>query len=214
MMKLVKTILKAALAIPLIFLCWLTLVRIVRHFYQFPMPSFMANFIDNPLHRKLTPPAEMPIRYGLEPGMRVLEVGPGNGRYTVAIAQYVGETGKVVAVDIQPQMLHRTAMRAAAEGVANIETHLADVHHLPFLDNSFDAVCMMTVIGEIPHPEHAIQEFHRVLRPGGLLSFCELWLDPDFPNSQKLRGWVAPTAFRERYQQGTWPVYTLSFAKA
>ena len=74
------------LSIPAIFIVLHTLVRIVRAFYKFPMPQWMANLIDNPLRRKIQPPEETAIRHGIMPGMRVLEVGPGNGTYTLASA--------------------------------------------------------------------------------------------------------------------------------
>lgn len=61
-----------------------TVVRIIRYFYKFPMPQFLANLIDNPFRRRIQPPNEMPIRHGITPGMTVLEVGPGNGRYTIS----------------------------------------------------------------------------------------------------------------------------------
>jgi ubiquinone/menaquinone biosynthesis C-methylase UbiE len=58
-----------------------TLIRIIRHIYKFPMPQFLANLIDNPLRRAIQPPDATAVRHGIEPGMMVLEVGPGNGRY-------------------------------------------------------------------------------------------------------------------------------------
>ena len=89
-----------------------TVVRIVRHFHKFPMPEFLADLIDNPLRRKFQPPKEMPIRHGIETGMTVLEVGPGNGRYTVETARRIGAAGKVIAVDIEPKMIERVSRRA------------------------------------------------------------------------------------------------------
>ncbi len=64
-----------------------TLLRLVRHFYKFPMPELLAGVIDNPLRREIQPPSEMPLRYNIEAGMTVLEVGPGNGRYTSEIPE-------------------------------------------------------------------------------------------------------------------------------
>ena len=50
----------------------LFIVRLVRYFYKFPMPQFLANLIDNPLRRRIQPPGEMPIRHGIKPGMKHL----------------------------------------------------------------------------------------------------------------------------------------------
>src|SRR5918996_5963299 len=95
------------LGLLLLIVVLLTIVRIIRYFYKFPMPEFLANLIDNPLRRRIQPPSEMPIRHGIEPGMTVLEVGPGNGRYTIEAARRVGRTGRVIAIDIEPKMIER-----------------------------------------------------------------------------------------------------------
>ena len=115
---------------PLLVVILLTIVRLIRYFYKFPMPQFLANLIDNPLRRRIQPPGEMPVRHGIMPGMTVLEVGPGNGRYTIESARRVGSLGKVVTIDIQPKMIERVQRRAQAEGVTNLEAKVADVYNL------------------------------------------------------------------------------------
>ena len=197
----------------LVFFTWHTLVRLVRHFYKFPMPEFLANAIDNPLRRKIQPPAEMPIRHGIEAGMTVLEVGPGNGRYTMELARRVGSAGKVITVDIEPKMIERVTQRAQAEGVTNLEARVANVYALPFEDGSLDAVCMITVIGEIPAPLRAMGEFYRVLKPSGTLAFSELWLDPDYPLAGTLIQQASQANFRLKRKLGNFFAYTLVFEK-
>ena len=88
------------LSIPIVLVLVHTIIRIIRYFHKFPMPEFAANIIDNPIRRKFQPPLETAIRHGIEPGMRLLEVGPGNGTYTIGAAQRVGPDGGVVAIDI------------------------------------------------------------------------------------------------------------------
>lgn len=197
----------------LILLGWHTFVRILRHFYKFPMPEFLANLIDNPLRRRIQPPDQMPVRHGIAPGMTVLEVGPGNGRYSVALARYLGESGKVICVDIEPKMIERVSQRAQAAGVTNLEARLADVYQLPFEDCSIDAACMITVIGEIPQPLRAMHEIHRVLTPSGTLAFSELFPDPDYPFSSTLIRQAAQAGFRLKQKLGNFFAYTLVFEK-
>jgi ubiquinone/menaquinone biosynthesis C-methylase UbiE len=180
-MTVLQTLVWIILGLPLLAVLVHTVVRIIRHFYIFPMPQFMANMIDNPLRRKIQPPGEMVLRHNIEPGMIVLEVGPGNGRYSVETARRVGQTGKVIAIDIEPKMIEHVAHRARVEGVANLKAKTANVYDLPFEDGVFDAIYMITVIGEIPELEKALKEFHRVLAPSGLLAFSELLTDPDYP---------------------------------
>jgi ubiquinone/menaquinone biosynthesis C-methylase UbiE len=155
----------------------------------------------------------MPLRHGIEAGMPVLEVGPGNGRYTVEIARRAGPNGRVTTVDIEPKMIARVAQRAQVEGITNLEARVADVYDLPFDDEAFDAVSLIAVIGEIPRPERALREFYRVLAPGGLLAFSELLPDPDYPLAATLTRLATRAGFRSQEKIGNWFAYTLRFTK-
>jgi ubiquinone/menaquinone biosynthesis C-methylase UbiE len=190
-----------------------TLLRIVRYFHKFPMPEFLASAIDNPLRRRIQPPSDMPLRHGIEPGMTVLEVGPGNGRYTVETARAVGPLGKVIAVDIEPKMIERVSRRAQAEGVTNLEAKTASVYDLPFPDATFDAVSMIAVISEIPDPQRALGEFYRVLKPAGILAFSELITDPDYPLARTLIQRASAARFRLTRRLGNFLAYTLVFER-
>jgi ubiquinone/menaquinone biosynthesis C-methylase UbiE len=209
-----QTFLYILRGLPLAALVLHTLLRIVRYFHKFPMPAFLANAIDNPLRRRIQPPDEMPLRHRVMSGMTVLEVGPGNGRYTVEMARAVGPTGKVIAVDIEPRMIERLIRRAQAEGVPNLEAKTASVYDLPFRDATFDAVSMIAVISEIPDPQRALKEFYRVLKPAGTLAFSELITDPDYPLARTLIRKAGAAKFRLRSRSGNFFAYTLVFAKA
>jgi ubiquinone/menaquinone biosynthesis C-methylase UbiE len=208
-----STLIYIILGLLLIALTLHTTIRVIRYFYKFPMPEFLANLIDNPLRRKIQPPIEMPIRHGIEPGMTVLEVGPGNGRYTVEIARRVGNTGKVITVDIEPKMIERVTQRAQAERITNLEAKVANVYDLPFNDGAFDVICMIAVISEIPEPERAMREFYRVLSPSGTLAFSELLTDPDYPLAQTLVRQASQVNFRLKKKLGNFFAYTLIFEK-
>jgi ubiquinone/menaquinone biosynthesis C-methylase UbiE len=191
-----------------------TVVRIARHFRKFPMPQFLANAIDNPFRRRIQPPDRTPLRHGIEPGMTVLEVGPGSGTYTIATARRIGAQGRLVTVDIEERMIERVKHRAQTEGVSNIEAKVADVYDLPFADATFDAIYMIAVIGEIPSPEKALREFHRVLSPSGTIAFSELLLDPDYPLASTVTRKAAAAGFRLKRKIGNAFHYTLVFEKA
>jgi ubiquinone/menaquinone biosynthesis C-methylase UbiE len=196
------------------FLILHTLIRIVRHFYKFPLPQFAANIIDNPLRRRIQPPEEMPLRQGIMPGMKVLEIGPGNGTYTVETARFIGDAGQLMTIDIEPKMIERVNKRIKEEGINNIDARVADVFDLPFEDDYFDVVYMITVIGEIPTPQKALQEFYRVLRPGGKLVFSELLLDPDYPCSNRLKNIALPIGFIYKEIKGNFFSYSILFEKS
>jgi ubiquinone/menaquinone biosynthesis C-methylase UbiE len=211
----IQTLLIVLLLLPAAFLLLHTFVRILRHFHKFPMPSFLADAIDNPLRRRLiTPPDRTALRHGIRPGMTVLEVGPGNGRYTVAAARRVGETGKIFAVDIEPDMVTRVKKRAEKEGITNIDAVVADAYALPFRSEVFDLITMTAVSGEIPDLSKAMLQFRRMLPPNGLLVFSELLMDPDYPAPSRLIRLAAAYGFRLKRRLGSFIYYTLHFEKS
>ena len=214
LVSLLKTVFTVLLTLASGIIVLHTTIRLIRHLYKFPMPQALANLIDNPMRRRVQPPVEMPQRHGLQPGMRVLEVGPGNGRYSVESARAVAPCGSLVTIDIEPRMIERVQARAQAESITNLEARTADVFALPFADGEFDAVYMITVIGEIPQPERALAEFQRVLKDGGTLAFSELFLDPDYPTRRWLTQLAGQAGFLLKSQSGNFFSYTLVFEKA
>ncbi len=115
-----------------------------------------------------------------QPGERLLEIGPGVGYYTLAMARWVGAAGKVEIFDLQQQFLDHTMRRAAERGLHNILPTQGDATALPYGDASMDAVVLTAVLGEIPDPRAALTEVRRVLRPSGRLVVGELFGDPHF----------------------------------
>jgi ubiquinone/menaquinone biosynthesis C-methylase UbiE len=209
-----KTVQCLCLYLPLTLISLHTLIRIIRYFYPFPMPEFMAELIDHPIRRRfIQPPDETAIRHGIQPDMTVLEVGPGSGTYTIAAARRIGDGGKLVAIDIEPRMVERVQIKAEQEGVTNIQAEVADVYQLSYPDNHFDLCFMITVISEIPEPVRAMQEIKRVLKPGGTIAFSELFLDPDYPLARTASRWAGEAGYRFKKKAGSWFYYTLIFEK-
>jgi ubiquinone/menaquinone biosynthesis C-methylase UbiE len=174
-------------AVAFVVLWVLVIVRIVRRFYKFPIPEFLTPFIDNPLRRRLQPYEKVVADIGLRTGMKVLEVGPGAGGYTLAAARRVGPTGQIIAIDIEPKIVERLKRRVEKEAVLNVDPRVANIFALSFEAATFDAIYMVTVVGEIPTPMRAMREFHRVLKPGGILGFSELIFDPDYPRPSTIQ---------------------------
>jgi ubiquinone/menaquinone biosynthesis C-methylase UbiE len=203
-----------AFGVPLLLLVFIVMLKVLRKIVQGPMPEFLADFIDNPLRRRIQPPDKTALRHKIEPGMTVLEVGPGTGTYTVATAQRVGVNGRVLAIDIEPRMIKRLAQKVQSEGLKNLDAQVADACALPYVGDTFDAIYMITVIGEIPAPELAIKEFHRVLSPTGTLAFSELFPDPDYPRRSTVTYWSESAGFRLKEKMGNLFYYTLVFEKA
>lgn len=198
----------------LLFIGLHTLMRLVRRIHKFPIPPFATKLIDNPLRRRLQPPDETAQRHGIEPGITVLDVGPGNGRYTFAAARRVGEAGRVVAIDIEPKIIESLRQQIETAGIDNLETRVADAYDLPFDEDTFDVITMITVIGEIPDPVRAMREFHRVLAPTGKLVCSELFMDPDYPRASTIQRWAEAAQFKLSRHLGNWFYYTSIFEKA
>ncbi len=105
----------------------------------------------------------------VRPGERVLEIGPGTGLQALHVARLLSASGRLDIVDIQQPMLDHVMRRAAAAKIGSIVPARTDARDLPFDDGSFDAVYLVTVLGEIPDPGAALREIRRVLKPGGRL---------------------------------------------
>jgi phosphatidylethanolamine/phosphatidyl-N-methylethanolamine N-methyltransferase len=97
-------------------------------------------------------------------GGRLLEVGVGTG---IALPQYSKKL-KIYGIDISEQMLRKAHERVAEFGLTNVEgLSVMDAEHLTFPDNSFDVVVAQYVVTTAPNPEAVLDEFARVLKPGG-----------------------------------------------
>lgn len=208
----VRVLKSASIALLVIFILYQIIVRLVRHYNKFPIPAPMVELIDNPLRRRLLhPPAQMVSRHGIQPGMTVLEVGPGKGTYTLETARQLGPQGRMVAVDIEPTIIERLQTRAQASGINNLEARVADVHALPFEDASFDAITMMATLGEIPDADRALDELRRVLKPGGVLAISEFLVDPDYQPFASLTRRMEQHQFHLKQRSGNFFSYSAQF---
>jgi ubiquinone/menaquinone biosynthesis C-methylase UbiE len=119
-------------------------------------------------------------------GERLLEIGPGTGYYTLAVAAQLEPGGIVEIIDVRRRFLDETLQRGHEHGLSNIVPMLGDATCLPYADGAFDAAYVISVIGELPDPDLGLVELRRVLKPRGRLVVGEIFIDPDFPR----RGWL------------------------
>ena len=189
-------------------------VRIVRRFYQFPIPSFIAPLIDNPLRRRIQPPAKIVDWMNLNQGMTVLEIGPGPGTFTFEAARRVGERGRVYAIDIQAPIVRGLKRKIRESKFNNINVDLASAYVLPYPDNHFDRIFMITVLGEIPDKQRALVEFMRVLKDEGYFAVGEFLPDPDYPRKSTVSRWCREAGFELAGSHGNILHYLLLFRKA
>ena len=119
----------------------------------------------------------------IEPGDVVCDLGCGNGFYTLKIADLVGKDGRVLAVDIQKQMLALLNLRAKKTTVGDrIQTILGTLSDPKLPANSVDLVLLADVYHELSHPESVLEAIRKSLRPGGRMVLAEFRTeDPKVP---------------------------------
>ncbi len=190
------------------------IARIVRHLYRFPIPSLLTELIDNPHRRRfIQKPDEIAARMELEPGFTVVEIGPGKGSYTKAVAKRVIPGGKVFAVDISEEVIAKLKARVEREGIPNIIPKIDDAYNFSFADGSVDRVFAIACLPEIPDQVRALKECRRILKPGGIVSLCELAPDADFPLRRTEKRWARQAGLELKGEFGNALVYQLNFWK-
>jgi len=184
-----------------------------RWFPKWPCPSSLSFLLENPFTNKMAGAQLLLERAGVVPGMRVLDVGCGPGRITLPAAQRVGPDGEVVALDIQEAMLQRLQKKLDEQGVTNVRLLQAGAGEGKTEPEAFDRAFLVTVLGEIPDKTAALQEIHRALKPGGILSITELFPDPDMQTPKAIRRLAQETGFEATKKTGAFPAFTINLVK-
>lgn len=179
-----------------------------------PCPTWLASMLDSRWSDALLGTQVTLDRIGLQPGQRVLEIGPGPGRLLIPTARRVLPGGEVVGLDIQPGMIERLKARAAQAGVSNLTTILGDATQPNVLPESVDVIFLCTVLGEIPDREAALLQCYTALKPGGILSITEIFPDPHYQSRATVQRLAESAGFRPQAMHGLWYFFTANFVKA
>jgi ubiquinone/menaquinone biosynthesis C-methylase UbiE len=127
------------------------------------MSSYKEGFAWDEAAERLFEPA------AIAEGQRVADFGCGPGKVSVALAQKVGSTGHVYALDINSEFLETVTHNAAVAGIPErISTCWSDGRHLHLEDGQLDRVSARNALMYVDDPVQTLREFHRVLKPGGL----------------------------------------------
>lgn len=199
---------------------WLVVLRIFRKLRLTPISSrsvtLLALILENPVRRFFFRPEKLLDKAGIAAGMRVLELGPGPGFFTIEAAQRLSNSespGMLYCLDIEPAMIARAKNKVTRHALENVALMLGNGECLPFKDASFNLAYLVTVLGEIPDKDRALQELYRVLRPGGVLSISEYLLDPDYPLRRTTIAWARQAGFEPFQEYGNFFAYVVNFRR-
>ena len=140
----------------------------------------------------------------LKEGEVVLDLGSGAGIDCFLAADKVGESGRVIGVDMTPEMLERARENARKGDYQNVEFRLGEIENLPVANDSVDAVISNCVINLSPDKDRVFNEVYRVLKPGGRIMVSDIVLLKELPDAIKgsieaYVGCVAGASTKQKY---------------
>jgi len=128
----------------------------------------------------------------LREGQVVLDLGSGAGFDCFLAARAVGESGRVIGIDMTHEMLTRARANADKNGFTNVQFRLGEIEALPVADNSVDVIISNCVINLSPEKQRVFNEAFRVLKPGGRLAVADMVATAPLPDDIK-SDWAAYT---------------------
>jgi ubiquinone/menaquinone biosynthesis C-methylase UbiE len=200
----------------IVFLVFVSLVwRWASQRQQIPFPAWLSwLFLDNTLAEIFINTPKTIDRIGLCSGEHGIDIGCGSGRLTIPAAKKVGISGRIVAFDIQTEMLKLVQGKANRAGLSNIVIHRGDITtDNTFSPNSYDRIWLVTVLGEIPEQVAALKNIYLLLKPRGVLSVTEIFGDPHYQTRNTVLNLGQKVGFEPYQNWGNFLSFTQNFIK-
>jgi ubiquinone/menaquinone biosynthesis C-methylase UbiE len=147
-----------------------------------PMSYHGIPWLNRPERIQEENPEEMLEQLKVQPGMTVCDMGCGDGYYTIELARRVGPTGKVIAVDIQPEMLQELSRRCEQNNLKNVDMILGLPHDPKLPEGKLDLILMVDVYHEFSNPIEMLESMRNSLKKDGRIALVEFrGEDPQVP---------------------------------
>lgn len=155
-----------------------------------PFDPAKKHVLDSEARRQSTRPLELLTWAGIKAGQTVLDLGCGTGFFTLPAARLVGPTGKILATDIQPEMLAAVESAVAAQGLTNVEIFPGQEYEL-HRHFSVDWVLLAFVLHEVRNPARLLALARKMLAPGGRILVIE-WPKEESPKGPPVKVRLSP----------------------
>ncbi|MBZ5534821.1 MAG: methyltransferase domain-containing protein [Acidobacteriia bacterium] len=166
-----------------------------------------AHRLEDPERLLWLPPSEVLSLLPLRSGMRVADIGAGTGYFTLPIAQEIGPSGKVWALDVEPEMLAKLKKKIeSAGGFQNVELFEGEATNTRLPPGELDLLLMANLWHELDDPEGALREANRLLRIGGRLAILDWRPDVDRPPGPPLEHRIPPAEVKGFLESNKWSV--------
>jgi ubiquinone/menaquinone biosynthesis C-methylase UbiE len=187
--------------------------QVARRIAKRVAPDLAARLDAAPVQSAVFPPERLLPRLPLEPGMRVLLLGPAPEGLVARVAQSVGKYGKVYVLEPALDGALRPEVRRHGLRPPNVETLAGQPSRLDIPNATFDLVLSVGQLAGVARRQRALWEIERVLRPGGHLSASQALVGPPFLPAATLRHEATAVGLVWREQHGPPVAYTANFRK-
>lgn len=173
----------------------------------------LASALDRPVRHQLLGSETVARRSGAREGQRVLLLGLVDGGLIRAFSDLVGRSGRLEALALDARSLSEARAYLSVSRLENAGVGPTDGRRLPFEDETFDAVCLISGLGRVREPARLLREIRRVLRPGGRFSASDVASDPAYRLPAGVAAGIERAGFERFERFGNALAYTTNFRK-